>query len=238
MHRFRTEPGDHRFFSAMSIVAVAVVVTGFGRTYGAKVIAGAPPVPAIVHVHAAIFTLWLALFVAQALLVLRGRTDLHRRLGVAGVVLAWLMLVVGVATSVAVARLGHRGVPGVEFADAAGFLLLNLGAVCVFTALAVAGWYFRRSPQTHKRLMLMATVGGLMPPGIARLPLVAGHAPAIAAVAVAFFLVGPVYDLLTRRRIHVAYLWGLLLTFAIIPPIVGAVSATGAWHRVAVWLMG
>lgn len=238
MRGFRTEPNDHRFFSTMSIVAVAVIVTGFARTYLSKVVAGAPPVPAVVHVHAAVFTCWLALFVTQTLLVLRGRTDLHRRLGVAGVALAWLMLAVGAVTSVAVARMGHSGIPGVEFPDPGGFLLLNLGSVLVFTALASAGWYFRRRPQTHKRLMLMATVGGLMPPGIARLPLVAGHAPAIAAVAMAFFLVGPAYDLVTRRRIHLAYLWALLPTLAMVPPVVGIVSATGAWHRVAAWLIG
>ena len=38
------------------------------------------------------------------------------------------MLVVGTVTAIAVARLGHRGIPGVEFPDAEGFLLLNLGS--------------------------------------------------------------------------------------------------------------
>jgi len=80
------------------------------------------------------------------------------------------MSVVAALTAITVARLGHRGIPGVEFPDAEGVLLLNFAAAIVFTALVAAGWYFRRKPQVHKRLMLMATVGGLMPPGISRLP--------------------------------------------------------------------
>lgn len=50
--------------------------------------------PPIIHLHAAVFTSWLVVLVIQTTLVLRGRTAVHRRLGVAGVVLAALMLVV------------------------------------------------------------------------------------------------------------------------------------------------
>ena len=42
--------------------------------------------------------------------------------------------------SITVTRLGHRGIPGVEFPDPAGFLLLNLNAVFVFAILVAAGW--------------------------------------------------------------------------------------------------
>ena len=119
--------------------------------------------------HAAVFTGWLGLFIAQTTLVSRGRTDLHRKLGVAGVVFAALMLIVGVQASLTIARLGHRGIPGVESPDPAGFLLVNLNAIIGFSLLVAAGWVFRRRPQTHKRIMLLAMVS-LMPPGIARLP--------------------------------------------------------------------
>lgn len=235
---FRTRPADHRFFTAMSIIAAGVVLTGFGRTYAPKVIAGTPAVPSIIHLHAVVFTIWLALFIAQTLLVARGRTDVHRRLGLASVAFAGLMLVVGVRAAVAAARDGHRGIPGVEFPTPEGFLLLNLASVTVFAILVAAGWVFRRRPQVHKRLMLMAMVGGLMPPGISRLPIAAGHPPIIAATVMAFVLTGPAYDLMTRRRLHLAYVPGLVLIVAILPPVVTAVSATPAWQVVAAWLMG
>lgn len=233
----RTTGGDHRFYSTMAVVAAVVIVTGFGNTYPAKVFAGDPSIPPIVHLHAAVFTSWLALFIAQTLLVMRGRIRLHQQAGTAGMVLAALMLIAGVMAAIAVARLGHRGIPGVEFPDAEGFLLLNLAASVVFVALVSAAWYYRRRPQIHKRLMLMATVGALMPPGISRLPLVSGRTPAIAILVVGFLLAGPVHDLVTRRRIHPAYVIGLLVCVAAFPPVVGAVSALPAWHRIAATVM-
>ena len=234
---FQTRPGDHRFFSLMAIVTAATIVAGFSQMYVPKVVTGAPALPLIVHLHGAVFTSWLAFFVGKTALVLSGRTAVHRRLGVAGVVLAALMLVVGTATAIAVARLGHRGIPGVEFPDAEGFLLLNLGSIIVFATLVGAGWYFRRNAQAHKRLMLMATVGGLVGPGVSRLPFASGRPPVIGVLALAFLLAGPVYDLVTRRRVHPAYLWGGLLALASIPPVVAQLSATAAWHSIASLLL-
>jgi len=147
------------------------------------------------------------------------------------------MLVVGTATAITVARLGHRGIPGVEFSNAEGFLLLNISAIFVFATLVGAGWWFRRNTQAHKRLMLMATVDGLVGPGVSRLPFASGRPPVIGVLALAFLLAGPVYDFVTRRRVHPAYLWGGLLALAAIPPVAAQLSATAAWQSVASWLL-
>lgn len=236
-HAFQAVPGDRRFFSSMAIVMAVTILAGFSNTYVPKLVTGEPALPPIIHLHAAVFTAWLAVFVAQTTLVLTGRTAMHRRLGVAGVLLAALMLIVGVATAIVVARLGHRGIPGVEFADPEGFLLLNLGAAVVFAALVGAGWYFRRNRQVHKRLMVMATAGALVGPGVSRLPFASGRPAVIGALALAFLLAGPVYDFLTRRRVHPAYVWGGLLALTAIPPVVAQLGATGAWHAVASLLL-
>jgi hypothetical protein len=235
-HNFQTRPADHRFFSIMSVVTSVTIVAGFWNTYLPKILTGAP-LPPIIHVHAAIFTSWLAFYVMQTMLVLNGKTAIHRRLGIAGVVLATLMVVVGTATSITVTRLGHRGIPGVEFPDPAGFLLLNLNAVFAFAILVAAGWYFRRSAQTHKRLMLMATMSGLVGPGASRLPFASGRPPVIALLVLGFLFTGPIYDLVTRRRVHAAYLWSMPLAFLAVPPIVAQLAASTAWQRVAAMLL-
>jgi hypothetical protein len=234
---FPSHPADRSFYAIMSVVAVAVIVTGFASTYGPKVLTGSPAVPLVIHLHAVLFACWLALFVAQTILVVRGHVLAHMRLGQAGMVLAGLMLATGVAAAIDAGRAGHKGIPGVEFPTSEGFLLLNLASVCVFAALAAAGWWWRRRPQAHKRLMLAATVAGLMPPGISRLPGVAGHDGAIAGIVVAFLLVGPVYDLATRRRVHAAYT-GLLLAILIVPPVVLQLSRTAVWRAVSAWMTG
>lgn len=228
---------DHRFFSVMSIVSSVTILAGFASTYLPKLGAAGPAVPPIVHVHAVVFTAWLVVFVAQTTLVLGGKTAVHRRLGVAAVALAALMLVVGIATAITVARLGHRGIPGVEFPDPGGFLLLNVSAVLVFATLVAAGWFFRRDSQTHKRLMLTATTGALVGPGVSRLPFASGRPPVIAVLALAFLFAGPVYDLVTRRRVHRAYWWAVALALVGLPPIVELLSATSAWRSLAAALL-
>jgi hypothetical protein len=227
---------DHRFFSTVAIAAAVVILAGFASTYGPKVVGGAP-VPLIIHLHAAAFALWLIVFVTQNLLVLRGRTDMHRRLGPWGVGLAGVMLVLGSATALAMTRAGDRGVPGVEFPDPGGFLLLNLLDIIVFAALVAAGWYWRRNPQTHKRLMFMATMATLVGPGASRLPFASGRTPVIALIVIAFMLSGPVYDLITRRRVHVAYRWSLAAGVLALPPVVALLSATRVWHAIAARLL-
>src|SRR4051812_6605921 len=234
---FQTSRADHRFFSIMAMVTAVTILAGFTSTYVPKVVAGTPPLPGIIHLHAVVFTSWLVFYVTQTMLVLTGRTAVHRRLGIAGVALAALMLIVGSATAVTVTRLGDRGIPGVEFPDVEGFLLLNLVAVGVFTILVAAGWYFRRDTQTHKRLMLMATASGLVGPGVSRLPFASGKPPVIGVLVLAFLFAGPIYDFVTRRRVHAAYLWSMPLALVGIPPVVAALSATATWHRIASMLL-
>jgi hypothetical protein len=232
MTAFPKHPADRGFYTTMAVVPAVVIVAGFANTYGPKVISGSTPVPPIIHLHAVLFTCWLVLLIAQT----RGQVLAHMRLGNAGMVLAGLMLATGLAAAIDAARAGHKGIPGVEFPAREGFLLLNVASVCVFSALVAAGWWWRRRPQAHKRLMLSATVAGLMPPGISRLPGVAGHDQAIAGLVMAFLLVGPVYDLATRKRIHPAYA-GLLLAILIVPPVVLQLSGTDAWHAAAARMM-
>jgi uncharacterized membrane protein YozB (DUF420 family) len=219
------------------MAAAAVIVGGFVNTYAPKVWRGDATLLPIIHLHAAVFTLWLVVFVTQNILVLAGRTDVHRRLGPWAVGLAGVMLIVGSATAVLVTRRGDRGIPGVEFPDPAGFLLLNVAAVFVFTVLVIAGWYWRRNPRVHKRLMLMAVTGALVGPGASRLPFASGRPGVIAPIVIGFMLAGPVFDLLTRRRVHPAYLWSLALAVLGLPPVVAPLSATAAWQAIAALML-
>ena len=237
MTTFPPRSGDHRFFSVFSIVISATIVAGFANTYLPKVMTGTPAVPPIIHLHAAVFASWLVLFVVQTTLVLNGRLALHRTLGTFGVILAALMVVVGTAATITVTRMGHTGIPGVEFPNPDGFLLLNLAAIAVFGIFVASGWYMRRNPQAHKRLMLLATTAALVGPGVSRLPFASGKAPVIAALVTAFLFVGPVYDLITRRRLHPVYMWGVPLAFTAVPPFAAAVGSTAAWHSIAAMIL-
>jgi len=233
---FRTRPGDHVFFRTMAIASSVAIAGGFLNTYGPKVLQGGTGVHPIVHLHAGVFVSWLVLFIVQTTLVSQGRVSLHKRIGTASVALAATMLVLGVATAIVVTSDGHRGIPGVEFPTPAGFLLLNLGAIVTFTILFAAAWYFRHDIQIHKRLMLTAVTGSLVGPGVSRLPVASGNTGVITGLVLVFLFAGPVYDFVTRRRVHVAYWWGAALSLSVAPPAVQAIAATASWQAIAEWL--
>jgi hypothetical protein len=234
---FRTRESDHLFFSGMAVVSALTIAGGFLSTYGAK-IAASTPVEPIIHVHAAVFTTWIALFVTQTLLVKQGRVATHKRLGTASVALAAVLVVLGFATAISVTRAGHRGIPGVEFPAPAGFLLLNINATLIFAVLFTAAWFYRHNSQAHKRLMLSAITASMIGPGGSRLPFVSGKPPLIAVLVLSFLFAGPVYDLITRKRIHRAYWFAVPLAFLGIPPVVEGLASTAAWQAVAGWILG
>jgi FtsH-binding integral membrane protein len=185
----------------------AGVFAGFSQTYFRRISAGtASP---LIHVHGAVFAAWMLLFIVQSVLVATRRTRLHRQVGMAGVFFAVVMLVVGTVTGVVAARHGYNG-PFPSNVNPLSFLLSSpIRDMLVFGGLTGAAIVLRRDVESHKRLMVMATLGGLAPAGFVR---IAGIAAGVAVVT-ALLLAGPVYDWLTQRRIYAAYVWGIVVTF-------------------------
>ena len=60
----------------------------------------------------------------------------------------------------------------------------------------------------------------------------------VGLIVVAFLLAGPVYDLVTRRRVHPSYFASVPLAFLAIPPVVLMLSATDAWRAIAAAVLG
>lgn len=235
--QFQTSSSDHRFFSLMSILIAVTIFLGFGNSLGQKVLSSVPT-PAVIVIHAGIFSTWIFVFIAQAWFAARKNMAWHIRLGSFGILLAIAMLISAFVTAIESARDGHTGIPGVEFPNVDGFLLLNLSSAFIFTTLSLAGWLARRDPQSHKRLMLMATVLGLAPPGISRLPFISGHQFLIAALVIIFVLIGPIYDWRTRGRVHKIYWWTLPLISGILPPVVTSISLSKTWQEISSLLIG
>src|SRR5687768_18330417 len=85
----RSERG---FYTGMAVAFVITVFAGFARTYYLRPYFGAPALTPLLHLHGVIFTSWLALLLVQTTLVAANRTRIHRRLGVAGAVIAVLKI--------------------------------------------------------------------------------------------------------------------------------------------------
>src|SRR4051812_6142975 len=98
-HIAPTLPGrryDDFFFSGIAVLMLATVFVGFAPTYYLAGVFQAPLPNRLIHIHGAAFSCWMLLLITQTSLVSAGRVDIHRRLGVAGFLLACLMVVLGV----------------------------------------------------------------------------------------------------------------------------------------------
>src|SRR6185369_13321246 len=170
---------DRAFYSGMSVAVLATVFRGFARSYFLRGHYFSTPLAPIGKVHGALFVAWTVLFLVQTVLIAQRRTSLHRRLGVLGAVLAGAMVIAG--TSIAIASLRYNFAAG--NVAALSFFAMPMGDMLVFVILVAAGLACRRRSETHKRLMLLATIS-ILDAAVARWPLAI-----MAKGAVAFFAV-------------------------------------------------
>ena len=110
--------------------------------------------------------------------------------------------------------------------------------------LVALGLYYRRNRDSHKRLMMLATIGTaiagldrlLFPTGLlafSGLPLNTFTSMGLTAV---FLLACFLYDSRTRGHVHPAFLWGGLSTLAWAYATRELMPSTAAWLAIAGWL--
>jgi hypothetical protein len=197
---------DRGFFLIMAIAITLTVVIGFSVSFARPQTAFANA-PWHVHLHAAVFSLWIALYLLQNALVVRGGFGLHRALGVFGAGWVLVMVAVGIHTTVMALAL-HRVPP---FFPPGVFLVLDVTGVLTFAILTLAAVGLRRNAAWHKRLMLCGTIM-VMSPALGRLlpmPLLGAWASwAVSGTMLLYVLVAVLYDRARRGRVHPAYAWG------------------------------
>lgn len=204
------------------------VLSGFGTDSYDHVKKFGLDYPLIVHFHAVAFVGWLVLFTAQVLLIRTARASLHRKLGIAGAVLAFAMIFLGPATALIFDTRAYE-ISG----KTPEFLAVQFTDILAFATLTGAGLMLRRNSPSHKRLMLL----GLMyisDAGFARLlnPIIAAPLGQTFLGGMASLYLGSdllmlalgAYDFATRRKLYPAYVvgisWSLVLqltAYALLP---------------------
>jgi len=209
---------DRAMIAGLVFAIWLAIVAGFGIDMVRRAHEGSLSFPLIVHLHVAAYTSWLLLLAAQVWLVRTRRVAVHRRLGMAALLLIPLMLVLGPAT--AITQIVHNPyMPDRWIA----WLSVNFANTFGSVFLLAAGFLMRRDPASHKRLMLMGTIA-VTEPGFSRIWLSAlsarwgeGYVPFYFSTFIGTLLlvlaVGA-YDLATRRRLHPAYVGAALWIFA------------------------
>jgi hypothetical protein len=227
---------DRLFFSGMAAAILLSVLIGFAESYYLQGVAhnphwrafNTPPYPLLVHLHGLIFSLWILLLITQTSLVAANRLRLHRKLGIVGFILAFLLVLLGVAiVCESMARhvpIGHPSIGGQSVA------LLNIFG---FAVLAYLGYRQRRNPPAHKRLMIVATIS-LLPAAFSRWPIL-HDGTHLRAAACCFVLAALIacYDIWSAAKVYPATLLGAAVLLLTNPPIVETLIHNSMWFRLS-----
>lgn len=212
------------FFPGFSGVVLAFVLVGFAPSFYLRPLFTTRPLPVYLYVHGVVLTAWFVLVFVQTCLVAAHRTDLHRRLGIAGVFDAGLVVLLSVFVTIkAIARYIAAGVNPAEIQ----FIVIgDLVSLAVFSTMIVTGVRMRRRPDWHKRIM-MASCIIIIGPAIARLERV-GLAVPVPVVLLLLLMALVLYDFISLRRLHRATLWSSLVIIVALAAILSvAGTATG-----------
>lgn len=235
-------PRRDLFYLAMAILMIAIAIAGFAPALLQSAGRKGPPTPFVLF-HGFLFALWLILFLAQAALVFGRRLAPHRTLGWAAAALAPLMVLTGVLVTIDMARRGYD-LSG-DLTDSSGSarsqIVFQLGDLVTFSLLFLAAFALRRRPPLHKRLMLFATLGGMMPAALVHM---IGHSPSLRTIEAPIILIPltilyftpALHDRLVEGRFHPLSLWTAvaLLLWANIRA--ALINPSEAWRSFIDWL--
>lgn len=226
---------DRWIYVFMATLFIVVVLVGFipdSITKVGMVDAGKrPPFPLVLHMHAVAMGCWLLLLLAQTLLMATGRSAGHRQLGMAGMVLAPVVVVIGLVLSPTMYHQlwnGLHAAPGglneaaqMALMVQARITLLQMQIGVLFPLVVALALYARkRDFATHKRLMILVPAAPLIA-AIDRMRWLPNNFPMspIGSEAYVLLLIAPIFlwDLYRLGRVRRAYLvwFGLFATTSI-----------------------
>jgi hypothetical protein len=203
-----------RFHLLVTAALVAFVVIGFTRTYYSRILTDPPPLTTLLHLHAAVFTVWMALFLTQAGLVAAHRVDLHRKLGIASAIFAGVVFVVAVLAVFQTAISNHVSPSGLAPAQ---FSIIGFTSVGLFGAFIALGLIYRRRPGLHRRFMILGFIASISPATarVARLLDIQEYRDVVIPLCAALFITAClVHDWRKYRVLHPAYVIGGLVIVA------------------------
>jgi hypothetical protein len=195
------------FYVAMALLMSAIVLAGFWPSYYGPLLRGDASRPWVIHIHGIVFIGWMVLLFAQVGLVATGNTKAHKKVGNIGIAYGGLVVTMGLIVGFA-SPVFHVKAGDWSRDQAAGFLLVILGDMVLFGTFFAASMIYRRKPEIHKRLIVLATTA-LLFAAVGRMDFISG--PAAGAVWLSPVLIAIAYDGLVLRRVYKTYMVGVLI---------------------------
>lgn len=229
---------DDVFFSGLAILFLFFVFVGFAPTYYLAGLFKAPLPNTLLHIHGAVFSLWILLLITQTSLVSAKRVDVHRRLGMLGFGLACLMVILGVLVAndqlLRFAANPPDDFKGIEAVRA--FYAIPIGEILIFCTLVYFGFRNRFHPAVHKRLMIVATVA-ILEAAFARWPILerAGDQLTDVLYGIPILALLMAYDWWSTGRVQRVTLWaGTFLVIAQQSRYL--IGPTALWQAFTAWV--
>ena len=225
---------DQSFYFFMSLLVLGVVVYGFSHTVNEGLIHPSSPRPLILYFHAPIFAGWVIFFIVQSALIRTSNVRLHRQAGWFGLAFGVALPVLGVATAIIMARFNTQH----GSRDEAEFLIVPLFDMIAFATAFGLAFYWRKEPEFHRRLILLATCS-LTGAAFARFHTFFMPETWLYAGVDFLILLGVTRDLIATKRVHPVYLCGLpAMMLGQIVAMHTYLAASPVWLRIAHRLLG
>ncbi|HVY04070.1 MAG TPA: hypothetical protein VG983_10475 [Caulobacterales bacterium] len=229
------------FYVRVAALAVFIAFAGFAPSFWIPLATNRLKANPIVFIHGFAMTGWTIFLLVQAWMVASGNVRRHRALGMAGIALATAICIFGplmVLNSIHIASLALRE-------RALRFSAVSLMAIVIFAGVVTAAFANTHRPETHKRLLFVATFGALSAAigrwfNLLRAPHGAIGPPPVEvtlmpASVVDLILLGlMVHDWRTRGRVEPAYLIAVPILIAQ-QVLTVPLSRTDAWLWFATW---
>lgn len=227
-----------RYFLTAACLSLLIAIVGFLKTFFVPSVQGTFTAPLIIYLHGGFLFLWTIFLVVQAILIRRKKMRYHRLLGFGSLVLVACVAISTMASGVYVMKRDlAAGLGEVAISSLVGTFTTPL----VFSILVAAGIYYRRKPEIHKRLMLLATIAIMWPaffrfrhyfPAVPNSDLIFG---VLLPNAMTLLLI--VWERLTVKRVHTIY-WTVGLGLFAENFMEYLLFDSSGWRLVAHWLAG
>jgi hypothetical protein len=230
----RRAKSDRRFYLIAAILMLLCTAGGFRNFYlhghnpaGAEI---TPRILPFVVLHGLAMTGWVILFLVQSLFIQTGRRKLHMAIGPLGSLFGVAAAIFGLIAATYSAHFNPHASD--VFGGARVFLSTMYAEMLLFGAFVALGYFYRRKPDAHRPMMLLATVI-LQSGSLGRLPYVwdLAVAPLYARDLVLIF--GALLFVLQWAMTSKPNLWFLKghAATALVAVVSVAIGNTSAWNR-------
>ena len=222
-------PSDRNLFLAAAIGFPLVVLLGYFKTYYFSAFFDVRPIAnSLVHFHGIVMTVWVLYFVAQVALIRSKNIKLHMTMGLAGIALAAIVIVVGLATAYDAQLVRGAAPPG---ANPHSFFLYPVSDMTLFVILFAGAIYYRKRPAEHKSLMLLTAIN-FAPAALFRIPPVPDHLVIIWAFGVPNLIAIAclIWHTIKHRKLNKIFAAGVLLLIIALPMRI-VISESEIWLR-------